>query len=287
MSVTEQQQPPIANAEMAAAWASEGEDWARDWERYDRGVAAHHAVLLDAAGIEPGDHVVDIGCGNGQVTRDAARAAHGGDALGLDLSLAMLERARALAASEGCHNVTFELADAQVHPFEPAATDVVVSRFGAMFFADPVAAFTNLARATRPGGRLAVIAWRELGDNEWLGLIRGALAAGRDVPAPPVGAPGPFGLADASRTAGWLADAGFDEIAIDPFDAPIWMGSDAADAVTFVSGGGMARGLLSGLEDAERSRALDALREVFERHDGPNGVGLGSASWVISARRAG
>src|SRR5215207_2822684 len=97
MSDADHEQPAIANVEMAAAWASEGEDWARNWERYDRGVAVHHAALLDAAAVEPADHVLDVGCGNGQLTRDVARRAHSGHALGIDLSPAMLERARALA----------------------------------------------------------------------------------------------------------------------------------------------------------------------------------------------
>jgi ubiquinone/menaquinone biosynthesis C-methylase UbiE len=142
----------IANVDMAAAWdGDEGTDWARDWEHYDLGVRSHHARLMDAAAISRAERVLDVGCGNGQTTRDAARSAAEGSALGVDLSSGMIARAREIARHEKLTNVTFDVADAQVHPFEPAGYDVAMSRFGAMFFGDPVAAFTNIAQALRPG----------------------------------------------------------------------------------------------------------------------------------------
>lgn len=148
----------IANVEMAAAWdGDEGEEWARDWERYDRAVLDHHGALFDAATIGDDERVLDIGCGNGQSTRDAARAAGNGSAIGVDLSSRMVERARELAKLEGVTNVTFERVDAQVHPFDAAAYDVVISRFGAMFFADPASAFANIGAGLRPGGRLVMV----------------------------------------------------------------------------------------------------------------------------------
>ena len=166
---------PVANAEMAAAWdGDEGEGWARHWQRHDRLVSAYHEVLLAAAAVARSERVLDVGCGNGQTTRDAARSAADGRALGVDLSSPMLERARKLAGLEAVANVDFEQADAQVHPFAAASYDVVVSRFGVMFFADPVAAFANIGAALPPGGRMVVLAWRELADNEWLTAIRSA-----------------------------------------------------------------------------------------------------------------
>lgn len=286
MSATDRERL-VANADMAAAWAAEGEEWARAWERYDRCVARHHAALLEAAAIDVAHHVIDIGCGNGQVARDAARTATDGDALGVDLSPAMLARARELADAEACRNVSFLRADAQVHRFEPDRADVVVSRFGAMFFADPIAAFANLARATKRGGRLALVAWRELSANEWLLTIRRALAAGRDLPTPPTGVPGPFGLADVDRAAAWLAAAGFDQIGIDAVHAAVWLGHDCDDAMAFVLRGGMARGLLADLDETERSRAVDSLRLALLEHDLPGGVELDSSAWLITARRIG
>ncbi|MGH9002047.1 MAG: class I SAM-dependent methyltransferase, partial [Acidimicrobiia bacterium] len=207
---------------MAAAWdGDEGQDWARDWRYYDRAVREHHRVLLHAAGIAESERVLDIGCGTGQATRDAARAARGGSALGVDLSSPMLARAAELAAAEGLTNVEFARADAQVHPFAAAAYDVAISRFGAMFFGDPIAAFTNIAAALRPGGGLAMVTWRGLEANEWLRGVIDALAVGRDLPGPPAGRPGPLGLAVPELTGAWLQAAGFEAVAHAPVDAEV------------------------------------------------------------------
>ena len=135
--------------------------------------------------------MLDVGCGTGQTTRDAARAASAGSALGVDLSSRMLDHARRRATEEGVTNVTFAQADAQIHPFEPGAYDVAISRTAAMFFGDHVAAFSNIGRALRSGGRLVLVTWQPLPGNEWIREISGALAAGRDLPAPPPDAPAP------------------------------------------------------------------------------------------------
>src|SRR5262245_31211574 len=128
-----------ANAEQSRAWNDdEGPYWVEHADDFDRAISEHHGRLLAAAAIEPAEHVLDIGCGNGQTTRDAARAARAGRALGVDLSAPMLDYARRRAAAEGVTNVAFEQADAQIHAFEKQAYDLVLSRAGAMFFADPV-----------------------------------------------------------------------------------------------------------------------------------------------------
>jgi SAM-dependent methyltransferase len=276
----------IANVDMAAAWdGDEGTDWARDWERYDLGVRSHHLRLMEAAAISRGEHVLDVGCGNGQTTRDAARSAAEGSALGVDLSSGMIARARELARREKLTNVTFEIADAQVHPFEPVSYDIAISRFGAMFFGDPVAAFTNIARGLRPGGRLVLMSWQRLENNEWLVAIRRALAVGRDLPAPPVGAPGPFGLADPDGASTVLTAAGFEQVDCQGVEGPFFAGADPDDAVAFLGRGGVVRGLLQGLEPSDRERALDAFRATMASHESEAGVRFDSASWLISARR--
>jgi SAM-dependent methyltransferase len=276
----------IANVDMAAAWdGDEGTDWARDWEHYDLGVRSHHARLMQAAAITRAERVLDVGCGNGQTTRDAARSAPEGSAFGVDLSSGMIARAREIARHEDLGNVTFEVADAQVHPFEPAGYDVAMSRFGAMFFGDPVAAFTNIARGLRPGGRLVLLSWQRLEHNEWLVAIRRALAVGRDLPTPPVGVPGPFGLADPDAVSAILTAAGFDQIECHGVEEPFFAGTDADDAVAFLGRGGVVRGLLQGLEPADRQRARDAFRETMASHEGEDGVRFASASWLISAGR--
>ncbi len=186
-----------ANAEQARAWdGDEGSFWAAHPDAFDDAVRDHHARLLAAAGITPGERVLDVGCGTGQTTRDAARlAGASGHVVGVDLSTAMLDVARRRAGREqDLPPVELLHADAQIHPFAPGSFDLVLSRTGAMFFGDPGAAFTNLARATRPGGRLCLLAWQPLERNEWIRTILGVLAAGRDLPGPPPDAPGPFAL---------------------------------------------------------------------------------------------
>ena len=144
----------VANTEQLAAWnGDEGEHWSTHEERYDATTRVHSELLVDLAAIEPSEQVLDLGCGCGASTRDAARAAGDGAAVGIDLSSQMLDVARRRAVEEGLDNVSFVHGDAQVHVLRPATFDVVVSRFGAMFFADPVAAFVNVGGAMRPGGR--------------------------------------------------------------------------------------------------------------------------------------
>jgi SAM-dependent methyltransferase len=278
--------PPVANVEMAAAWdGEEGANWAAHADRYDAGAAAYNAHLLRAARISAPDDIVDIGCGNGSSTRDAARVAAQGTVLGLDLSSRMLAYARERADNEGLTNVSFEQGDAQVHPFKAEAFDVAISRFGAMFFGDPVAAFANIGRALRPNGRLAVLGWQSLADNEWLTATREALALGRELPSPPMGSCGPFGLADPDRNRSILTDAGFKQIEIEDVREPLYWGSDADDAFAFVSDVGPTRGMLHDLDDTGKSKALDNLRELLKRHETPEGVFLGSRAWLITAVR--
>ncbi|MDP8924308.1 MAG: methyltransferase domain-containing protein [Chloroflexota bacterium] len=275
----------MANVEMAKAWEEEGARWAEQAERYDLTVRRHSLRLLGAARISVDERILDIGCGCGETTRDAARIAVSGTVLGVDLSARMIERARERARAEGLTNVRFELADAQVYPFERAAFDLAISRFGVMFFADPLAAFRNVGRAMRPGGRLALLAWQGLKQNEWLLALRAALAMGRELPEPPVGGPGPFGLADADEVRRILAAAGFGEIHFEDVHEPMCFGSDADDAFAFVRTTGPAKGLLDGLDEAASSRALEALRAMLAAHETREGVLLASRAWLITARR--
>jgi SAM-dependent methyltransferase len=276
----------IANVEMAKAWEEEGVEWTRDADRYDAAGARHWRRFLDAGLISPADRVLDVGCGTGQSTRDAARAASSGSVHGVDLSTQMLEDARRRSDAEGLTNVTFEFADAQVHPFDEGAYDIAISRFGAMFFADATAAFTNIGRALKPGGRLALQGWRGLAENEWLLELRDSLAAGRDLPAPPNGAPGPFALADPDGVRATLTAAGFTDIAFEAVDAPMYFGTDPDDAWVFVSGQGIFRGLTDGLDDETKAEAIAKLKQVLVDHATDDGVLLGAASWIITARRA-
>lgn len=274
------------NQEQADAWnGDEGQNWAGMADHYEASMAAYLPVLVDAARIESGDRVLDIGCGNGGSTCAAALAASDGHATGVDLSGPMITEARLRAAARRITNVTFVHGDAQVHPHEPAGFDVAISKFGAMFFADPVAAFSNVARALRDDGRLALVAWRPMAENEWTRTLRTALEAGRDLPMPPSGTPGPFGLADPERTREILTAAGFVDIALEARDEPFVAGTSVDDAMEFVGRSNIAKGLLADLDAAARQQALATLRESLAAHASPAGVVLGSGAWTITARR--
>ena len=278
----------IVNVEMAAAWdGAEGEHWAAQADRYEATGTRYGEALLRAAAVRPADTILDIGCGTGSSTLGLARMAPSGSVLGVDLSAKMLGHARTVAEREGLTNVTFEQADAQVHPFPERTFDVAVSEFGAMFFADPVAAFANIRRSLRPGGRLAVLAWREFAANEWITAIRDALAVGRTLPMPAAGAPGPFGLADRDHTDGILAAAGFEDIGFEKVEEPILLGADADDAFSFVSTFGMTRGLTHDLDDAGRAAALEALHASLRAHETSEGVRFGGSAWLVRASHPG
>jgi SAM-dependent methyltransferase len=273
-----------SNTDQASAWnGDEGAYWADNAEHLDRAVAGYHVPFTAAANISSQDRVLDVGCGTGQTTRDAARAASSGSALGVDLSVRMIDHARQVAAREGLANVSFEQADAQIHPFKAEDFDVAISRTGAMFFGDPVAAFTNIARALGRGGRLVLLTWQGPDDNEWIRELFTAMAAGRDLPTPPTNTPGPFALADPERVRAVLDSAGFTDIQLEPHSEAMWFGEDAADAERFALG--LLGWMVAGLNNEGRRRAVDNLRVTLTAHDTGHGVLYGSATWTIRATR--
>jgi SAM-dependent methyltransferase len=273
-----------SNAEQARAWdGDEGAYWAANAERFDRSIAGYHVPFMAAADISAQDQVLDVGCGTGLTTRDAARAASSGSALGIDLSARMIDYARQVAAREGLANVSFEQADAQTWPFMAEAFDVAISRTGAMFFGNPIGAFTNIARALRHGGRLVLLTWQGLGGNEWIRELSTAMAAGRDLPTPPSDAPGPFSLADPERVRTVLGAAGFTDIQLEAHSEAMWFGRDADDARRFALG--LLGWMLDGLDDRARRRALDDLRATLTAHDAGHAILYESATWTIQATR--
>lgn len=274
----------IANTEMAAAWdGPEGERWTEDADRYDAACKAYERWLFETAALEPRDAVLDVGCGCGVTTRRAARVASAGRALGVDLSSRMLARAEEQSREEGLTNARFEQGDVQVHPLEPRAFDAAISHFGAMFFADPIAAFTNVARALRPAGRLTMLTWQPLDRNPWVLAIRDSLAAGRALKTPSAGTPGPFGLAEPDAIRRILASAGYGGIEIDEVAERVFFGRDVQDAFAFASRMGMARSLLDGLDERTRSEALGTLRDRLAAGARPDGVSFEGHAWRITA----
>ena len=277
----------VANAEQLSAWdGDEGRHWVENQERHDTMLRRLTPHLLAAANIEETSRVLDLGCGCGETTCLAAKAASRGSAVGVDLSAAMLERARDGAAAKGLVNVSFLQADAQVHPFPSAAFDVAISRFGVMFFADAAAAFANITAALRPAGRLAFLCWQELRQNQWLSLIGAAIAAHVQLgQALASEGPGPFSLADPDRIRTLLTSAGLRAVEIAPVSEPVRLGADVDDVLTYFSGMPMVRSMLADVDKASAARGVDAIREALRPFQTAEGVVLGSAAWLVTAER--
>jgi SAM-dependent methyltransferase len=274
----------MGNVEMARAWdGPEGERWATHAAGYERASGRQWRRFLELVPIREADRVLDVGCGSGRSTCDVARLAPAGAATGVDLSSAMLDVARSRAAREGLTNVRFERADAQVHPFERAAVDLVVSVFGTMFFDDAVAAFRNFRGALAADGRLAILVWRELARNEWVFAVREALAAGRQLPEPARDAPGPFAFADPDRVREIVEAGGFQDVRFQAVDEPADLGVDLDEAYAFVRDLGITHGLLNDLDEPTSRRALDNLEDALSRRATPEGVLFGASSWLVTA----
>ncbi|WP_250033323.1 class I SAM-dependent methyltransferase [Paractinoplanes maris] len=234
---------------------------------YDAELRRHQEVLRRAWGIGARDHVLDLGCGAGLTTREAARAASAGSALGVDISAPAIERARELARAEGVPNVSFACADVQEHDFGAGRFDVAISRFGTMFFGDPAAAFAGVGRALRPGGRLVMLVWQDGALNEWHVVIRRALGE------PPVAGRGAFSLGDRAGVTAMLSGAGFEGVAFADVDEPLYYGPDVAAALDWVR------------NFAPAAAGTAELRETMLAHTTDDGVWLGSRAWLVTARK--
>ena len=251
-----------------------GEFWATHAERYERtlGVLTRH--VLRGAALEAADRVLDVGCGCGATTREAARLA--ASAHGVDLSGPMLAHARRAAAEP---NVTFEQADAQVAPL--GEFDVAISRLGVMFFDDPAAAFANLRGAAT---RLAFVCWGALSDNEHRVAELAALTPHVPMPAPRTDdGPGAYSLADPDRVRTLLTGAGFTEVELEEIREPISLGSSAAEAVEFRLNDPTVQGWLAEAGAEAAGRATEALLRTYEEHKTSAGVQFDSAAWLVTA----
>jgi SAM-dependent methyltransferase len=252
---------------------------------YDAELTRYGAVLRRAWAVRPHDRVLDVGCGTGQTTRDAGRIARAGSALGVDLSAPAIARARELARTEGLRNVTFERADAQVHGFAQGHFDLAVSRFGTMFFDDPVAAFANIGRALRPAGRLVMVVWQAHDRTDWDGAIRQALAGPDGPTAVTSDRPDPFSLADPTTVEGILRAAGFADIGLTDVHEPVYYGPDPTAALDWVRGFAGTSKLLKRLDPAAAAGALARLRDALAARMSDDGIWFDSRAWIVTAYR--
>lgn len=252
--------------------------------QHDRFAHRYDPWLLAAAGLQPDSAVLDIGCGAGVSSRAAALVASSGTVLGIDASGPLVKRAQERSRAEGVTNTTFEHGDVHVFPFQPTSFDVAISRLGAMYFHEPVAAFTNVARSLRAGGRLALLAWQGAATNPWVVAISAAIGPNETPAVPPLGEPGIFGLADPERTRQTLTEAGLVDVGFEDVQEPVEFGSTLDDAFALASTLGSTRKLLARLGASDRRRALQDLREMLASHQTDEGVVLPSSAWIITAR---
>ena len=265
---------------------SQGDHWAAHADRYTRMLAPYGELVTAAAGYRAGERVLDVGCGNGDLSVLAGPAVQpGGLVLGIDLSPAELAVAATRADAAGVTGVTFSLGDAASERPASAPFDVVVSRFGVMFFPDPVAAFTNLRSLLAPGGRMALVCWRELLANDWMTVP--AAAIGEVLPLPAgadPSAPGPFAFADRDRVEDVLRGAGLVDVRLSEVSPRIWMGADAGAAADFIRGSGLGRAVFAGVDPALEAEAMARATAALAAYETPDGVWLGSAAWLVTAR---
>jgi SAM-dependent methyltransferase len=275
------------NADQIAYWnGPAGQRWTERQALQDVLLAPVSEILIDRAGVRAGERIIDVGCGCGAIAIALAqRTGPAGHVLGIDISAPMLARARQLTPAG--IPVEFVLADATVYPFVPASFDLLVSRFGVMFFAEPVLSFANMRRALRPSGRLAFACWREPRENPW--MMAPLQAVYQHVPKLPQQEPddpGPFAFASEARVHRILSEAGFSGIAMEPrnfvLDLAIGRGLDAAvDAVLEI---GPANRALEGHPADVREAAKGSIREALAPFVSGQEVRLAGSIWMVTAK---
>ena len=289
------------NADQIAFWNGQvGEKWAGNHNQLDHAFAPLTASLLRHVGAQPGEAVIDVGCGCGDLTLALARSLGAdGRVLAVDVSSPMLAQAQARAALQTPGTIApieWVLEDASVYALPKAEFDVITSRFGVMFFADPVAAFTNLRRALKPGGRVVMLCWRPMDQNPWFSVPRASVLPLVPTPEPMApGAPGPFGFADADRVLSILTEAGFSDARAEKLDADLTLaqsptGSDVdalAAATQFSVQTGPVGSLLREASEETIAAARVAIKAALRPHLGDGRVVLGAGCWIYTATSAG
>jgi len=288
------------NPEQRAFWNEQaGPIWVENQARLDEQIRPHGELALAKLAAAPGERVLDLGCGCGDTTLAlAARVGAEGYVLGVDISVPMLARARERAAEAGLRQVEFVAADVQTAALgkglspreaETADFDAAFSRFGVMFFSAPERAFANVRRALRPGGRLGFVCWRAVAENAWVGVPMRAAAEVLTLPPPPTpDAPGPFSFADAARVRRILEAAGFEAVTLEPADLAMTPAGGDPDRASelFLDIGPLGHALReAGAGPELRARVREAVRKAFEPHVRAGRVELGSAVWLVQARR--
>jgi SAM-dependent methyltransferase len=280
----------VPNTEMAKFWNGEGgQKWVGREDRLEASLQPFGQCAIDALMISGDERGLDIGFGCGETTIQlAAELGPGGHVHGLDISTTMVEAAQNRAGRSSVENISFECADAQTSALPTDRYDFVFSRFGVMFFDDPVMAFKNIFQSLKPGGRLVFMCWAGRDENAWVRLPLAVVENYIAVPAvPPPGTPGPFSLSDGARVKGILSEAGFSDIAVAPFQTPFVLGVDVDEAVSYLMElsptGGAIR--LADPDENIRARIADELATLLESHNSEAGITMDASGLLVTARK--
>jgi SAM-dependent methyltransferase len=262
--------------------------WADQHARIDRALAPLLEALIAAAAPRPGERVLEIGCASGTIVLELAnRVGPSGHVLGADVAAHSVARARERIAAAGLRNAEVIVADAATHAFPTAAFDLLCSRLGIMFFVNPAAAFTNIRRAMKPGGRVALVCFRRPDESPFPNAMTfTAQHLLPPIPTPGPEEPGPFSWADPARVHRILEGAGFHGVSLTPVNSTICLAppGGASEAADFAMVFGPLTRVLGELSAAKRGEVRATLQAFFAQHDGPNGITLPAANWLVQAR---
>lgn len=277
----------VVNLDQQQFWNEvKGEFWVTLKPRIDTLLLPFGVEALKALKAIPNERILDVGCGTGDTSLELAKVVgSGGEVRGIDLSRPMLEKARAGASGLPKGVVTFQEGDAEVEVFAPNYFDAVFSRFGVMFFDDPIAALGNIRSAVKSGGRLAYVCWASRKDNPWIRIPTGAARGFLEIPpAPPEDAPGQFAMEREARIIDVLSRAGWSDIKVHKFEMEHNMGDSLNDAASFICQMGPMSEPFSDASQAVREKCIAAVEGALEPYAASSGIEMKFSTWIVEAK---